>query len=84
MDEPLKQKNLAELLEMEDLLCDTARFRQWQEDVKGILHIDGDCNKDIINKTSIKDNYIQEHIHMNKEELLYRLEILDEILEYLK
>ena len=83
MNDPLKQKNLAELLEMEDLLNDSARFRQWQEDVKGVLHIDNG-DKDIINKTSIKDNYIQEHIHMNKEELLYRLEILDEILEYLK
>jgi len=84
MDDTLKQKNLAELLEMEDLLCDTARFRQWQEDVKGVLHIDEGCNKDIINEDNIKNNYIQEHIHMNKEELLYRLEILDEVLEYLK
>jgi len=84
MNDPLKQKNLAELLEMEDLLNDSARFKEWQEDVKGVLHIDENCNKDIINKTSIKNNYIQEHIHMNKEELLYRLEILDEILEYLK
>ena len=78
-----KQKNLAEILEMEDLLCDTARFRQWQEDVKNELHICGNGNK-VKNKIIIKDKYISEHMDMNKEELLYRLEILDEILGYLK
>jgi len=78
-----KQKNLAEILEMEDLLCDSARFREWQEDVKGMLHICGNGNK-VENKIIIKDKYISEHMDMNKEELLYRLEILDEILGYLK
>jgi len=76
-----KQKNLAEILEMEDLLCDNARFRQWQEDAKRMLHIDTDK---VENKNKIKDDYIIEHIHMNKDELLYRLEILDEMLGYLK
>ena len=84
MDTVPKNKNLAELLEMEDLLNDSARFKEWQEDVKGVLHIDNDCNKDMINKNKIKDDYIIEHIHMNKDELLYRLEILDEMLGYLK
>lgn len=78
-----RKENLAELLEMEDLLCDAVRFRQWQEDVKGELHICGNCNE-IKGDKKIKENYINEHMNMNKEELLYRLEILDEILGYLK
>lgn len=88
------QENLTitEMLDVEELLGDNARFRQWQEDAKGLLHINNK-NNDIntfnnnisnkIDKDKIRKDYEINHSFLCKDELMIRMEILDEILKYL-
>ena len=72
------QQNLAEILDMEELLEDGARLRQWQEDCKGVLHIEDGDREDYILK-----QYEINHSFLCKEELTYNLKLLKEIIKYL-
>ena len=73
-----RQQNLAEILDMEELLEDGARLRQWQEDCKGVLHIEDDDSVEKILKA-----YEINHSFLCKEELTYNLKLLREIIKYL-
>ena len=69
---------LAKIIDMEEILIDGARLRQWQEDVKGLLHIMNDDKEDYILK-----QYEINHSFLCKEELTYNLKLLKEIIKYL-
>ena len=72
------QQNLAEILDMEEILMDGARLRQWQEDCKGVLHIEDDDSVEKILKA-----YEINHAFLTKYELTYNLKLLKEIIKYL-
>ena len=73
-----RQKNLAEILDMEEILMDGARLRQWQEDCKNVLHIKDDDSVEKILKA-----YEINHSFLTKFELTYNLKLLREIIKYL-
>ena len=77
-DKLQRQKNLAEIIDMEELLEDRAKLRQWQEDVKGLLHIQDDDSVEKILKA-----YEINHAFLTKFELTYNLRLLREIIKYL-
>ena len=77
-DKLQRQQNLAEILDMEELLMDGAKLRQWQKDCKSVLHIEDDDSVEKILK-----QYEINHSFLCKEELTYNLKLLREIIKYL-
>ena len=77
--ETQRQENINDILDMEELLSDSAKLRQWKIDTKEILGIEKDFNIQ-----QLKYKYEKEHIYLSKDELIFRLNMYEELLKFLK